>query len=66
MLGIEHRKGSLTPGTDADFVVLKEITKDGSPLVSLEVEEVWKFGVPVRQTGASVDGRSQGSIRARL
>lgn len=49
MLGVDDRKGTLNPGADADLVVLNEITNDQGLLLSLEVEEVWKFGVQVHR-----------------
>ncbi|KAK4991187.1 N-acetyl-glucosamine-6-phosphate deacetylase [Elasticomyces elasticus] len=44
LLGLEHEKGSLRPGADADFVVIREVV-DGDANTKLLVDEVWKFGV---------------------
>ena len=46
MLGLEDTKGTLKPGADADFVVLKE-RQDPDGSVRLVVDDVWKFGVQV-------------------
>jgi N-acetylglucosamine-6-phosphate deacetylase len=45
MLGLQGIKGSLTPGADADLVVLSEIQSGGRPLLVLE--QTWKFGTKV-------------------
>lgn len=46
MLGISEIKGSLTPGADADIVILEDIDAvDG--VANLSIKEVWKFGVQV-------------------
>ena len=45
MLGLEG-KGCLEPGADADLVVLEEKVNDGG-WKTLEVDQVWKFGVKV-------------------
>ncbi|EON64683.1 N-acetylglucosamine-6-phosphate deacetylase [Coniosporium apollinis CBS 100218] len=45
MLGLEG-KGCLEPGADADLVVLEERVNDGG-WKTLEVDQVWKFGVKV-------------------
>jgi N-acetylglucosamine-6-phosphate deacetylase len=50
MLGLEKVKGSLRPGADADFVILSERDTDGK--ISLDVDEVWKFGVKVVGAGS--------------
>ena len=42
MLGIQERKGTLNPGSDAEFVIYTEEQHDGVP--KLVVDEVWKFG----------------------
>lgn len=45
VLNIDHKKGTLRKGADADLVLLGEVESErGTELV---VEEVWKFGVRV-------------------
>ncbi|KAK5258751.1 N-acetyl-glucosamine-6-phosphate deacetylase [Exophiala xenobiotica] len=45
MLGLQGLKGSLTPGADADLVVLSE-TKTGGKS-QLVLDQTWKFGIKV-------------------
>ena len=45
MLGLQGAKGSLTPGADADLVVLSEIKSGGRS--QLVLEQTWKFGLKV-------------------
>ncbi|KAK3712926.1 N-acetyl-glucosamine-6-phosphate deacetylase [Vermiconidia calcicola] len=46
MLGIQHIKGTLDPGADADLLVL-DTHEVANGLRSLTVEKVWKFGTMV-------------------
>jgi N-acetylglucosamine-6-phosphate deacetylase len=48
MLGLDGVKGALTPGADADLVVLSQSSK------GLAVDEVWKFGKLVNTDTAQV------------
>ena len=61
VLGIEDQKGQLKVGADADLVVLSE-RQDNEGIQTLEVDEVWKFGVEVHQRAP----RPPKNIRARL
>ncbi|KAI1627939.1 hypothetical protein EDD37DRAFT_678008 [Exophiala viscosa] len=45
MLGLHDVKGTLSPGADADLVVLDEVKH--SNLSELVLEQTWKFGVKV-------------------
>lgn len=45
MLGLEHVKGKLEGGMDADLCVLDVVMEEGRKRVV--VDEVWKFGVRV-------------------
>ena len=46
MLGVDHIKGNLESGADADLVVLDEMV-NGEGKKELVVEQVWKFGACV-------------------
>lgn len=50
MLGMEHIKGTLEPGADADLVVLGE-KDDPYSGQTLTVDQVWKFGVKIYEEG---------------
>ena len=47
MLGVQHVKGTLEEGADADLVVLDLQTGGVGGDKKLVVDEVWKFGVKV-------------------
>lgn len=47
MLGLQHVKGVLEEGADADLVVLDLQPGAGEAEMKLVVDEVWKFGVKV-------------------
>ena len=49
MLGLQHVKGTLREGADADLVVL-DLQDGGDGEKKLVVDEVWKFGVKVCAT----------------
>lgn len=62
MLGLAGIKGSLEPGTDADLVVLSDLSGDADGCPRLVVEEVWKFGVRVfAAAGAEGVGTGDGN-----
>lgn len=46
MLGLAHVKGTLSPGADADLLVLED-REDEDGTKTLSVEKVWKFGTLV-------------------
>ena len=46
MLGIQNVKGTLDPDADADLLVL-DAKEDANGLRTLQVEQVWKFGMKV-------------------
>ena len=54
MLGLQGRKGCLSPGADADLAVFSEVKAlDGT--TQLVIDEVWKFGSLVyRREGAEI------------
>lgn len=51
MLGLEGVKGTLDSGADADLVVLGE-TMDPYSGATLTVDQVWKFGVKIYDSGS--------------
>lgn len=51
MLGMDHIKGTLEPGADADLVVLGE-KDDPYSGQTLTVDQVWKFGVKIYEEGS--------------
>ncbi|KAJ5153516.1 carbohydrate esterase family 9 protein [Penicillium canariense] len=53
VLGLAHIKGTLQPGADADFVVLREESVPGQSTSDLAVDQVWKFGVKVFDESAT-------------
>lgn len=57
MIGLYDVKGTLSPGADADLVVLDEV-KHGK-VSELVLEQTWKFGVKVydRHERCLLDGR---------
>ncbi|KAI5294543.1 hypothetical protein KEM55_006566 [Ascosphaera atra] len=63
MLGLQHVKGSLEPGADADLVVLSDEPDPKTRCRTLVVDQVWKFGKKVvdsksKAVTAVDDGRS--------
>lgn len=55
MLGLEHVKGGLEGGMDADLCVLDVVLEDGRKRVV--VDEVWKFGVRVFEREGEETGK---------